>query len=102
MALACRRGLLATAGRSTAGRLADASPVSSKMRRTIRTVESISLSPSLFHCPLTPAAYNRGANAKFPAERFHELTLSWNLTDHGACALRGFFAPAEHSGRGPC
>jgi hypothetical protein len=56
--------LLATAERAAVGRPADASPMSSEMKRTIRTVGSISWFPSLFHCLRPP---NREAKAKFHA-----------------------------------
>ncbi len=66
--------LLATAERSAAGRLADASPTRSKLRRTIGIVECISWSGSLFPTP------NREPIAKFHARgtvsRMNAITVS--------------------------
>jgi hypothetical protein len=65
--------LLTTAERSAGGRLAAASPMSSKMKRTIRMVESISWFPSLFHCfTLSGHLIAARMQSSMPVERFAE------------------------------
>jgi hypothetical protein len=91
--------LLATAERSAAGRLADTSPTSSKTRRTIRMVGSISWSPSLFPTP------NRGAIPKFHARgTVRRMSAIMVSGVHGeARRLRvtaAFLAAAERSAAG--
>jgi hypothetical protein len=87
--------LLATAERSAAGRPADASPMSSNIRRTIRMVGSISWPPSLFPS-LFPTLQSQ-TETKVPCPRTgHQSTQSWGLVftaKHGACASPRLFWP---------